>query len=140
VKAGPPKTNAGKRYIALDPATVVSLREWRKRHLEHERMPIGSRYVNSGLVFTNPDGSEITPNRFSIWFRTAVRRADLRAIRLHDLRHTYATLALRAGTPVKVVSARLGHANITITLQTYAHALPQDDEAAADAIGAVIDG
>jgi integrase len=136
---GPPKTSAGKRLIALDPATVAALRAWRK-HQAEERLLIGSRYVNSGLVFTNEDGSGIRPDRFRLWFVGAVKRAGLSPIRLHDLRHTYATLALRAGTPVKVVSARLGHTSITITLGTYAHALPQDDEAAAGIIGAVIDG
>ncbi|SRR6266704_515932 len=136
VTTGPPKTDAGRRYIALDPTTVAALKAWRKYHREHERMPIGPRYIDSGLVFVNPDGSGITPNRLSIWFRSAAKRSGLPAIRLHDLRHTYATIALRRGTPVKVVSARLGHASIAITLDLYAHALPQDDESAAGSIEA----
>lgn len=140
VTIGPPKTDAGRRYIALDPTTVAALKAWRKYHLEHERMLIGSHYVDSGLVFVNPDGSGILPNRLSIWFRNAVKRSGLPAIRLHDLRHTYATIALRRGTPVKVVSARLGHQTIAITLDLYAHALPQDDEGAAGAIEAAYDG
>jgi integrase len=132
--ANGPKTDAGKRYIALDLPTLAALRAWKRKQAE-ERLHLGSRYVDSGLVFTMRDGSPITPNRLSIWFRSAVRRSGVEPIRLHDLRHTHATILLRRGIPVKVVSVRLGHRNIGITLDTYAHVLPQDDEAAAGASG-----
>jgi integrase len=62
------------------------------------------------------------------------------AIRFHDLRHTYATLALQAGVHPKVVSEILGHANIGITLDTYSHAIPSMQEAAAETIGALVFG
>jgi integrase len=65
-------------------------------------------------------------------FRVAVRDAPVPRIRLHDLRHTHATLLLQAGVPVKVVSERLGHAQISMTLDIYAHVLPAMDADAAD--------
>jgi integrase len=75
-------------------------------------------------VFTRPDGTAVHPERFSDWFRQRVRAAGLPRIRLHDVRHSYATAALAAGVPAKVVSERLGHANIAITMDTYSHVLP----------------
>jgi integrase len=82
----------------------------------------------------------VTPNRFSIWFRRHVKRLNLPRIRLHDVRHSYATAALRAGVHPKVVSERLGHAKVGITLDTYSHVIPGMDAQAADAVAALIDG
>jgi integrase len=64
-------------------------------------------------------------------YRRLLERAGLPRVRFHDLRHTYATLALRDGVPVKVVSETLGHASITLTLDTYSHVLPDMQEDAA---------
>jgi integrase len=74
----------------------------------------------------------------SRFFRQAVKRALLPAIRLHDLRHTPATLTLRAGIHPKVLSERLGHASISITLDTYSHAIPAMQEKAAQRIANLI--
>jgi integrase len=74
------------------------------------RAAVGPAYKDSGLVFTHPDGSPIHPHLFSEWFKRHVRVVGLPSIRLHDLRHSYATAALAAGIPAKVVSERLGHA------------------------------
>jgi hypothetical protein len=101
------ETARGRRTIALDPATIAALRQHRKR-LAEERLLAGPSYVDSGLVFTMPDGSPIHPNRFSLWFRTRARAANLPTIRLHDMRHSYATAGLAAGVPPKVMSERLG--------------------------------
>src|SRR5829696_7042704 len=76
---------------------------------------VGARYQDSGLVFTWLDGSPIHPLRFSRWFEQHARRAGLPRIRLHDLRHSYASAALAAGVPAKVISERLGHAAIAVT-------------------------
>ncbi len=65
--------------------------------------------------------------------------AGLLLIRFHDLRHTWATLALRAGVPAKVVSDRLGHSTIAITLDTYTDHVPELDQQAADAVAALLD-
>jgi integrase len=96
--------------------------------------------VDSGFAFTNPDGTPIHPQRFSDWFQQHCRKAGLPRIRLHDVRHSYATAGLTAGVPVKVMSARLGHANTQITMDFYMHALPHMDQEAADKVAAVIDG
>jgi integrase len=85
----------------------------------------------SDLVVTAVDGSTPNPEAFSNLFHDLAKRAGLRPIRLHDLRHSYATAALAAGVPVKVVSQRIGHADITVTLKVYAHVMPGDDEFAA---------
>jgi len=77
------------------------------------------------------DGSPPNPEAFSNVFQTLVKRAGLRPIRLHDLRHSYATAALASGVPVKVVSQRIGHADIGVTLKVYAHVMPGDDKDAA---------
>jgi hypothetical protein len=136
---GEPKTARGRRTIALDPATVAALRQYRKRQAE-ERLRAGPHYADSGLAFTMPDGAPIHPNRFSLWFRRRARAAGLPAIRLHDMRHSYATAGLAAGVPPKVMSERLGHATVAFTLDTYTSALPAMDKSAADVVAALILG
>lgn len=79
-----------------------------------QKLAMGARYQDSGLVFTWLDGSPIHPLRFSRWFEQHVRRAGLPRIRLHDLRHSYASAALAAGVPAKVIGERLGHATIAV--------------------------
>jgi integrase len=102
------------------------------------RAAVGPAYKDSGLVFTHPDGSPIHPHLFSEWFKRHVRVVGLPSIRLHDLRHSYATAALAAGIPAKVVSERLGHATIAITMDTYSHVLPGLDERAATTVARLI--
>jgi integrase len=134
-----PKTAKGRRSLALDPATVAALRQHRTRQLE-QQLAVGPRWQDSGLVFTWPDGRPIHPHRFSKWFEQHTRVAGLPKIRLHDVRHSYATAALAAGVPAKVVSERLGHANIAITMDTYSHVLPGLDAQAAGAVARLILG
>ena len=78
-------------------------------------------------MFTRPDGSPIHPDLITDWFRRLARAASLPPIRLYDVRHSYATAALAAGVPAKVVSERLGHATIAITLDVYSHVIPGMD-------------
>jgi integrase len=139
VHVSEPKTLKGKRWLALDPATATALREHRTRQAE-ERLMVGPGWVDSGLVFTWPDGRELHPERFTRWFQHHAHDAGLPKIRLHDVRHSYATAALAAGVPAKVVSERLGHANIAITMDTYSHVLPGMDERAASAVARLILG
>jgi integrase len=87
-----------------------------------------------------PDGRPIHPERFSRWFEQHARDAGLPKIRLHDVRHSYASAALAAGVPAKVVSERLGHANIAITMDTCSHVLPGLDAQAADTVARLILG
>jgi integrase len=139
VVAGEPKTARGRRTLALDPTTVAALRQHRKRQTE-ERLAAGPHYADSGLAFTMPGGTPIHPNRFSLWFRRHVQAAGLPAIRLHDMRHSYATAGLAAGVPPKVISERLGHATVAFTLDTYTSALPAMDKSAADVVAELILG
>ena len=139
VHVSEPKTAKGRRSLALDPATVAALREHRARQAE-QRLAVGPRWQDSGLVFTWPDGRPVHPQRFSKWFEQHARAAGLPRIRLHDVRHSYATAALAAGIPAKVVSERLGHATIAITMDTYSHVLPGLDELAAGTVARLILG
>jgi integrase len=139
VHVSEPKTAKGRRSLALDPATVAALRQHRARQAE-ERLAVGPRWHDSGLVFTWPDGHPIHPQRFSNWFEQLARAAGLPRIRLHDVRHSYASAALAAGIPAKVVSERLGHATIAITMDTYSHVLPGLDAEAAGTVARLILG
>jgi integrase len=132
-----PKTKRSRRNVALDPATVAVLRAHRKAQAA-ERLAWGPAYRGQGLVFCREDGSPIWPRTFSRAFGTLAKAADLPAIRLHDLRHTHATLALAADVHPKVVQERLGHANVGITLDTYSHAIPAMQEDAAAKVAALL--
>jgi len=132
-----PKTAKGRRSVALDPMTVAALQAHRARHLE-ERLQWGEAWNGTGLVFTRENGTAIHPERLTSWFEQLVRDAGLPKIRLHDLRHSYATAALAAGIPAKVVIERLGHASVMITLDTYSHILPSMQEDAASTVAKLI--
>lgn len=135
---GPPKTTAGRRRIDLDAVTMVALREHRRRQVA-DRLAFGPGYADADLVFAHADGSPLDPDSVSGSFERAVRRLSLPAIRLHDLRHTHATLALSAGIHPKVVQERLGHSSITVTMDVYSHAIPAMQADAATRIAAIVD-
>src|SRR3978361_1213822 len=84
-------------------------------------------------------GEPLHPHTFSQSFERLLEKANLRRIRLHDLRHTHATLALKAGVPVKVISERLGHESPAFTLKQYAHVIPGMQAEAAAQVAAMID-
>lgn len=90
-------------------------------------------------VFADAGGNPLDPGQVSHQWRMLMRTLDLPTIRLHDLRHTHATLLLAAGVPVKVVSERLGHTKIAMTLDVYTHVLPAQDRAAALTMGELLD-
>lgn len=128
-----PKTEHGRRPISLDPLTVSALREGRVRELE-ERLLCGEGWIDNGLDFTRPDGSGLHPDRVSKLFDLAAARAGVPRIRLHDVRHTWATTALRAGVHPKIVSERLGHSSIQVTLDIYSHVSEEQDREAATVV------
>lgn len=132
-----PKTARGRRSVALDPQTVEALREHRARQML-ERSLAGGSYVDADLVFAREDGSPVHPDGFADAFQRHAKAAKLPRIRFHDLRHTHATLALAAGVHPKVVSERLGHASVTITLDTYSHAIPAMQETAASLVASLV--
>jgi integrase len=135
-----PRTKSGKpRTIALDALTVVALRAVRARQAQ-ERLLLGSDYEDRDLVFARPDGRPQHPEHFSMAFERRISRYELPRIRLHDLRHTWATLALAAGVDVKIVSERLGHASAKITWDIYQHVTPTMQTDAAETVARLIFG
>lgn len=139
VQVSTPKTRRGRRLVALDPGTVAALRAWKAKQNE-ERLAWGPAWTDTGLVFTREDGSAIHPDRVSKMFDGHVRRSRLPRIRLHDLRHTHASIALAAGINPKVVSERLGHATTSFTLDVYSHAIPGLQEDAAAKVASLVFG
>jgi integrase len=139
VAFGPPKTAKARRSVALDGVTIAAIRAHRRRQKE-ERLAFGPGYVDVDLVFARADGVALDPDGVTGAFERLVRRAGLPRIRLHDLRHTHATLALSAGVHPKVVQERLGHSNITTTMDVYSHAIPAMQEDAASRVAALVDG
>lgn len=133
-----PKTARGRRVIALSTALVEALRLHRKQQLL-ERLAAGPDWQDSGFVFTTRSGKWLGPDWARRRFKVLVQEAGLpESTRLHDLRHALATTWLAAGVPVQVVSERLGHASIAITLQLYAHVLPNQQAEAAERIDSLL--
>lgn len=114
-----PKTRTSRRMIEIDPATVEILDAWRSEQ-ERRSVTVG----DDDWVFTSRDGGPFNPDLYSQIFDRLVGGLDIPRIRLHDLRHTHATLLLKNGTPLKVVSERLGHSSPAFTMATYQHVLP----------------
>jgi integrase len=133
------KTASSRRQLALDPFTTAALRAHRVRQLQ-ERLAWGPAWVDTGLVFTREDGQVLHPEHVTKRFARLVRDAGLPSITLHGVRHSYATAALAAGEPLKVVSERLGHASTSITANLYQHVLPSMDERTANAVANLILG
>jgi integrase len=120
------------RTISISSALVAILRSHRAAQ-GAEKLALGAAYQDEGLAFARPDGSALTPWNFGASFQDLVRRAGVTRIRLHDLRDTHASLLAKAGVPIEVVSKRLGHANIAITVDRYLVVYRDRDEAAASA-------
>jgi len=126
-----PKSSRSRRRIALSPSLALLLRQY-KADQQAQRILLGEPLADSGLVFSHIDGKPLDPGVVSHTFAKLLRKAGLPHIRFHDLRHSHATLLLKAGIHPKIVSERLGHANIGITLDTYSHVLPGLQERAAE--------
>lgn len=134
------KTASGRRTVSLDARTVAALRTWRVTQAE-ERLAFGEGWGDTdGLLWTWPDGRRIRPDWLSRRFVDLVEEAGLPRRTLHDLRHTHATLALRAGEHPKVVQHRLGHASSQITMDTYSSVAPDLAAEAAERVAQIVDG
>jgi integrase len=139
VEVSEPKTARGRRSVALDSGTVTALRGHRAAQ-NQEKLKLGEAYQDMGLVFCRADGGPVHPDRFTQMFDKHVKESGLPRIRLHDLRHTHATLALAAGIHPKVVSERLGHSTVAFTMDVYSHAIPSMEAEAAETIANLVRG
>ncbi|MCD9625623.1 tyrosine-type recombinase/integrase [Rhabdothermincola salaria] len=133
-RLGDVKTETGRRMVDLDARTVDVLRAWRKTQIAEHQLT-GRRWSEDGFVFARPDGEPIHPDYVSQCFERHLAKSSLPRIRLHDLRHTHATILLKAGVPVKVVSERLGHSSPAFTMTVYQHVLPGMQAEAARVFG-----
>ena len=132
-----PKSRRSRRTIALDPVTVEALKAHAARQAD-EQSTWREDAAEAGLAFTRPDGRPLVPWAVSKDFREHGKAALLPPIPLHGLRHTYATLALATGINPRIVSGRLGHSTVALTLDVYSHVLPQADREAALQIACLI--
>lgn len=125
-----PKSAKGRRMIALSPLTASVLRDHREKQ-SLERGMLGKPMNGEDFVFSNAEGKSLLPNSVTHAWIKLVRRTGIKPIRMHDARHSHASLMLKQGAHPKVVQERLGHASIQITLDTYSHVAPGLQEAAA---------
>ena len=125
-----PKTDKGRRTVALPSSAVLVLKEHREKQ-KLERVMLGVSLNDDDLVFSHLDGKPLLPNTVTHAWIKLVRKTGLKSIRLHDARHSHASLMLKQGIHPKIVQERLGHSSIQITLDTYSHVVPGLQEAAA---------
>lgn len=135
-----PKTNRSRRTVALPESTVRALQQHRAKQAK-ERLKAGDAWQANGLMFCTAIGTpERQSNIFRRHFKPLLRAAGLPDVRMYDLRHTAATLLLSAGENPKVVSERLGHSSITLTMDTYSHVLPDMQQRAAEKLEGMLFG
>jgi integrase len=132
-----PKTASSKRLVTLPTSLKLMLLEYKSNQAELFDK-LGKPMESRDFVFSNLNGQPIDPYTVSHAFQDAITNAGLPHIRIHDLRHTHATIMLKAGVHPKVVSERLGHASIAITLDTYSHVLPGLQQDAAEKFDRVL--
>lgn len=128
---GPVKTEDGVRVVRMPEYLIQVLREHQIKQ-KKARLQLGSEWVNLNLVFTTWKGTAIGHRSLSRQFKGMLAKAGLLNIRIHDLRHTSATLLIMSGVPIKTISARLGHSSTGITQDLYGHVLQAMEDKAAD--------
>lgn len=139
----PPKTKRSRRIIRVGDNCIELLREYRQIQRE-QRLRMGSAWVRTvdicgktiknDLIFTRADGTPFDPHSITSWFSKFLKANDLTSAHFHSLRHSNATLLIADHVPVSAVSGRLGHANISTTLNIYTSAIQSADAAAANSL------
>lgn len=137
VSTGRTKTAAGERHVSLDEATCEALRAHKAVQAAH-RLAWAQAYEDNDLVFAREDGSPLRPDQVSKRFKQLAEAAGLPVIRLHDGRHSAASLGLAAGLDIKIVSDQLGHSTTTITRDLYQHVTTAIRDDAAERVAALI--
>lgn len=132
-----PKSASGRRTIVISETTLRVLQEHFKLQ-QQEKVFAGNNWVEVGLMFPSTIGTPLDHRNLYRVFKEKLNRAGLPNIRFHDLRHTAATLMLQQGIHPKIVQERLGHADISITLNIYSHVLPSMQEEAAEKVDEVL--
>ena len=132
-----PKSRAGRRTIMLPMPLVEALRAHRLEQLE-ERLAAANVWEEHGLVFAQANGRPVDPGADWKAWKALLRAAGVRDARLHDARHTAATLLLQQGVPARVAMQVLGHSQIGLTLGTYSHVVPELAEEAASRMAAAL--
>lgn len=133
------KTDGSRRSIAASDSVISMLKRMKRKQIE-KRIALGSAYQDHGLIFCRDDGSPYNLDYMSREFGQLIRRNNLPPVRFHDLRHTHATLLLQQGEHPKVVSERLGHSTITITMDLYSHVMPNMQKEAAQKLDNLLFG
>ena len=126
-----PKSARSRRTIDLSPSTISTIKEHHEKQ-KLERIMLGVPLTDDDLVFSHFDGKPLRPNTITRAWTMLAARAGVKVIRFHDARHTHASLMLKQGIHPKIVQERLGHASISMTLDTYSHVMPGLQQAAAE--------
>jgi len=132
------KTKSSRRTVPLPMPLVAKLKHHRIKQAEH-RLSLGAAYQNNDLCFATDEGQPIRyGNLTKRHFHRVLTKAELTGFRLYDLRHSCATLLLSEGVNPKIVAERLGHSDVTLTLNTYSHVLPDMQKGASDKLEALL--
>lgn len=134
-----PKTARSIRYIALPEDTMLLFRRYRAWQTE-ERLRLGEYYQNQNFVFSQDNGKPLHPDSVTAFLTKFSKRHGLPHIHAHSFRHTAATLLLYNGVDIATVAKRLGHSQVSTTLDVYSHVLEKADRESADILGAIITG
>ncbi|GHU96407.1 hypothetical protein FACS1894208_10930 [Clostridia bacterium] len=126
----PPKTASGTRTVSVPPTVTQLLKHYRAWQSE-EHLKIADRWQDGDRLFTQWDGKPIHPDTVSQWFDSFLKRHDLPHVTLHEIRHTNASHLIGNGVDVRTVAQRLGHSQVSVTLNTYAHSVKAAEQAAA---------
>ena len=124
-KLDTPKTKSSWRTISVDPQVLKIIKEI---------------FTDNSYVFHTVKGDPLSPSNTSSLFQEVLAMANIKDVRFHDLRHTHATQLIASGCSIKMVSERLGHSNVNITLSLYVHSLPEQDHEAAKIMGKMLLG
>jgi len=132
-----PKTKSSIRTIAIPDSLIKILKRHRINQLEN-MLKLGEIYEKNNMVCTYNDGKLFNPKRFSHKFNELLSKNKLPLIRFHDLRHSHASLLVKLGIKPKAISARLGHSNISITMDLYSHLYEDTDKEVANMFDTLI--
>lgn len=132
-----PKTPKSRRSVSLSSSLLEMIQKVKLSNAKN-KLKAGPVYQDNGLIFCQPNGKPIEPSELGRVFSKLLKQCNLPKVRLHDLRHTHASLMLQQGVHPKIVSERLGHSTIGITLDIYSHVLPNMQEEAVNKLDELI--